>query len=84
VGGIIPLAILTQGKKINDMNFFRAKTNLNVGQTIDMPVFKGQLFYVDSSSELPGNNKTAEDLKDNWEELVLHNNYGQIRLVPRK
>jgi len=66
------------------MNFFRAKTNLNAGQTVDMPVFKGQLFYVDSSSELPSNNKTAEELKDNWEELVLHNNYGQIRLVPRK
>lgn len=71
------------------MNFFRAKQKMKydvfvigsaeVGESIS----KGQLFYVDASSELPVGNKTPEELKEHWEELMLNNNYGTIRLIPR-
>jgi hypothetical protein len=71
------------------MNFFRARKNISIDKgevgtvRITETINKGQLFYVDMAADLPAFGDKPEVLKEHWEELILHNNYGQIRLVPR-
>ena len=65
------------------MRLFRPKKTMNIGITTDLVIFKGQLFFVDTYLDLPANFSTPEVLKENWEELELHNNYGTVKLVQK-
>jgi hypothetical protein len=65
------------------MRLYRARNTLNIGQTIDMLIFKGQLFFVDSYLDLPNNPKNQQETISDWEELELKNNYGTIQIVKK-
>lgn len=63
------------------MRMFRARKKLNLGILESIVIFKGQMFFLDDMTELPG--YTVDTVLDDWQELTLYNNFGQIHLTPK-